>query len=281
MAAAVTGNPRTLTISDLGVLADGPDDGLEAIVYLHGWGASKELWWNALAMLSDRVRGYALDLPGTGDTPLGHRLDSMGQLAAWTRDACGRLGLRRATLVGHSLGGNLAAQMALDFPDFVKRLVLVDAALATGSLPRRVYWTQSPKYGIPAIRAMRMATGPLAAIGARIPNNHRGGFWGPLARRAGLFVATNKSDAALQVQLKLLCGNPLDAARLRAIRAPILMVHGGLDGVIPVATAKGYANALPGCRFKLFAASHHCPMDHDPPGFAHVLREFILDTAED
>jgi pimeloyl-ACP methyl ester carboxylesterase len=277
--AAVTGNPEIVAIRNLGVLAGGPADATETMVYLHGWGASKELWWNSLAMLSDSVRGYALDLPGTGDTPLGHRLESMGQLASWTRDACGRLGLTRATLVGHSLGGNLAAQMALDFPEFAQRLVLVDAALATTSLPRRVYWTQSPTYGISAIRAMRLATTPLAAIGAGVPHDHHGGFLGPLARRASLFVATNKSDAALQMQLRLLCGNPLDTKRLSAIGAPILMIHGSLDGVIPVATAKGYADALPGCRFKLFATSHHCPMDHDPPGFARVLREFMRETA--
>jgi pimeloyl-ACP methyl ester carboxylesterase len=277
----VTGNPQALTISNVGVLADGPDDAEETIVYLHGWGASKELWWNSLALLSDRVRGYALDLPGTGETPLGHRFESMAELAAWTVAVCRRLGLTRTMLVGHSLGGNLAAQIALDFPDFVSRLVLVDAALATKSLPRRVYWTQSATYGIPAIRAMRIATGPLAMFGANVPHNHRGGFLGPLARRAGLFIAANKSDASLQAQLKLLCGNPLDAVRLGEIRAPIMIVHGGLDGVIPVGTAKAYAAALPGCRFKLFATSHHCPMDHDPALFTEILRDFIRDTAQE
>ena len=77
------------------------------------------------------------------------------------------------------------AQAALDYPDFARRVVLVDAALATDSLPRRVYWTQSPLYGLHAIRAAKAAAMPLATAGLRVPHNHRGGFWGPFARRAG------------------------------------------------------------------------------------------------
>jgi pimeloyl-ACP methyl ester carboxylesterase len=81
------------------------------------------------------------------------------------------------------------------------------------------------------------------------------------------------------MQLKLLCANPLSAERLARIDAPILIVHGGLDGVIPVHTAKAYADAIPGSRIKLFPTSHHCPMDHDPPGFVETLRDFIAETA--
>jgi pimeloyl-ACP methyl ester carboxylesterase len=267
-----------LHFSDVGVLATGHEGG-EAIVFVHGWGACKELWWNTQIGLADLGRSYSVDMPGTGDTPLGHRYESMSQLALWLHGVCKRLNVSQATLIGHSLGGNLVAQTALDHPDLVKRLILVDAALATESLPRRVFWTQSPMYGIHAIRAAKAAAVPLATAGLRVPHNHRGGFWGPFARRAGLFISANKSDAALQMQLKLLCANPLSAERLARIDAPILIVHGGLDGVIPVHTAKAYAQAIPGSRIKLFPTSHHCPMDHDPPGFVETLRDFIAETA--
>jgi pimeloyl-ACP methyl ester carboxylesterase len=275
-----TSSPTRLTMPGLGVIAAGRSDANRTVVYLHGWGASKELWWNSLAGLADATRGYALDLPGTGDTAaVGETVPShetMAHIAEWLHDACNRLDLKRVTLVGHSLGGNLAAQTALDYPDLVERLVLVDAALATGSLPRRVYWTQSPVYGLQALRATRLAAIPLANAGRHVPHDHNGGFWGPLARRAGLMLKANKSDAALQWQLKLLCANPLAPERLREIQAPMMIVHGGLDGVIPVATAKAYAEALPGCALKLFPMSHHCPMDQDPPGFIAALRGFVL-----
>jgi len=262
---------------DLGIMTHGSEGG-DPIVFVHGWGASKELWWNTMVGLEDIGRCYSIDLPGTGETPLGHRFESMSQMAGWLRTMCERLKADKVTLIGHSLGGNLSAQTALEYPDLVKRLILVDAALATQSLPRRVYWTQSELYGLQAIKAAKAAAVPLATAGLRVPHNHRGGFWGPFARRAGLFIGMNKNDVALQMQLKLLCGNPLTPERLRDIKAPILFVHGGLDGVIPVATAKEYASKVPGSRIKLFPTSHHCPMDHDPPGFVDTLRSFIAET---
>lgn len=274
---AAISKPNPLHFSDVGVMTHGPQDG-EPVVLLHGWGASKELWWNTMIGLEAGYRCYSIDLPGTGDTPLGHRFESMSQMAGWLRSICERLKLDKVTLIGHSLGGNLAAQTALDYPDLVRRLILVDAALATQSLPRRVYWTQSPVYGMQAIKACKAAAVPLATAGLRVPHNHTGGHWGPFARRAALFISANKNDAALQMQLKLLCGNPLTAERLRDIAAPILFVHGGLDGVIPVATAKAYAADVPGSRIQLFPTSHHCPMDHDPPGFIETLRSFIAET---
>lgn len=275
---AATSSPTRVALADAGVLATGGHSG-ETIVFIHGWGASKELWWNTMVGLADVGRSYSVDIPGTGETPLGHRYESMSQLAGWLHALCGRLGAAHVTLIGHSLGGNLAAQTALDFPDLVKRLILVDAALETQSLPRRVYWTQSAAYGLHAIRVAKAAAVPLATAGLRVPHNHRGGFWGPFARRAGLFISANKNDAALQMQLRLLCGNPLSPDKLSGIRAPILMVHGGLDGVIPVHTAKTYAASIPGCRIEVFPTSHHCPMDHDPPGFTEVLRTFMRETA--
>lgn len=270
--------PGRIHFADVGVIAHGADTG-EAVIYVHGWGACKELWWNTMIGLAGIARGYSIDLPGTGDTPLAHRFESMSQMAGWLRSICERLGVEKATLIGHSLGGNLVAQTALDYPDLVKRLILVDAALATESLPRRVFWTQSPMYGLHAIRAAKAAAVPLATAGMRVPHEHAGGFWGPFARRAGLFISANKSDAALQMQLKLLCGNPLTAERLTEIRAPILFVHGTLDGVIPIHTAKAYAQGVPGSKIEIFTTSHHCPMDHDPPGFIRTLRTFIEETA--
>ncbi|MGO8672887.1 MAG: alpha/beta fold hydrolase [Capsulimonadaceae bacterium] len=273
-AEAAAGKPAALDIPGLGVLASGDPASEHTVVYLHGWGASKELWWNTLAGMAGVTRGYALDLPGTGNTPQGPGLESMARMVEWAHGACGRLGIRRAVLVGHSLGGNLAVQMALDYPDFAAGVVLVDAALDTPALPIRVHWTTSPLYGLLAIRAMKVAVAPLAHAGKYVPHNHRGGFWGPLARRSTLLVSANKSDAALRMQTQLLCANPITTARMRSVQAPIMMVHGGLDDVIPASTARRYASEV-GCPIHVFPRSHHTPIDHDPPAFIALLSDFV------
>ena len=166
MAEAVAATSANLPVlPDVGVLAAGPENATEALLYLHGWGGSKELWWNTLARLADTHRNIAVDLPGTGGTPLPPGLRTMPDTARWVAETCARLGLDRVTLVGHSLGGNLAAQTALDYPDLVRRLVLVDAALDPAALPVRARWPLHGRLGLPALRLMRLASLPLASAG--------------------------------------------------------------------------------------------------------------------
>lgn len=262
------------SLPDVGLLTAGPEDAGETALYLHGWGGSKELWWNTLTALSSDMRGVALDLPGTGDTPMPSGLRTMFDMACWVRETCKRLGLGSVTLVGHSLGGNLAAQVALEFPSLAKRLVLVNAALEPQHFPPRSRWPLSERYGLAALRLARWGTLPLALVGQRIPHAHGGGHWVPLARRMHWYVAAN-TDAALQVQIRALCENALSAERLTALRLPVLIVHGKRDRIIPIDRARALASALPQARLAVFPTAHHCPMDTDPPGFAYIMREFI------
>ncbi len=166
-------------------------------------------------------------------------------LARWVAETCARLGLPRVTLVGHSFGGNLAAQVALDFPDLVRRLVLVDAALDPACLPIRARWPLDPRLGLPALRLMRLASLPLAALGRNILPDQSAGFWQAYARRTHWYAQANRDDRALQSQLQALADNPLIPARLTALRLPILILHGARDAVVPVAEAYALAQAVP------------------------------------
>ena len=160
-------------------------------------------------------------------------------MAHWVADVCGRLHLPPVTLVGHSLGGNLAAQVALAFPGCVRRLVLVDAALEPSHFPQRARWPLSPRFGLLVLRLARVSAWPLAVIGRRVPHAHQGGYWLPYARRNHYYLASN-SDAAMQTQLRALYDSSPDPARLAALNIPLLIVHGARDGVIPVARARNW-----------------------------------------
>jgi len=262
------------TLPDVGALAAGPVDAPETLLFLHGWGGSKELWWNALADLSDAFRCVALDLPGTGETALPPGGQTMPDMAGWVSETCARLGLSRVTLIGHSLGGNLAAQTALDFPALVRRLALVDAALEAACLPARAGWPLSPRLGLHALRLMRWASGPLAAAGRGIAPQRRANFWQGYARRTHWYAQANRDDRALQIQLRALTDNPLPPARLAALRVPLLLLHGARDAVVPVRQARALARAIPAARLIEFPTAQHCPMDTDPDRFAQTIREF-------
>lgn len=272
MGAATPAN--LLTLRDVGALAAGPEDAPETLLYLHGWGGSKELWWDTLARLADTHRGVALDLPGTGGTSLPPSLRTMPDMARWMARTCARLGLERVTLVGHSLGGNLAAQVALDFPALARRLVLVDAALDAACLPVRARWPLHGRLGLPALRLMRLASLPLAAAGRGTSPDQALGFWRAYARRTHWYAQANRDDRALQSQLQALTDNPLLPARLAALHLPVLLLHGARDSVVPIAGAQALARALAGAKLIVFPTAHHCPMDTDPAGFAQALRDF-------
>ena len=266
-----------LTLPDVGALAAGPEEAPETLLYLHGWGGSKELWGNTLARLADTHRNIALDLPGTGGTSLTPDLRTMPDMARWVARTCARLGLTRVTLIGHSLGGNLAAQVALDSPALARRLVLVDAALDPACLPARARWPLHGRLGLPALRLMRLASLPLAAAGRGLSPDHAPGFWRGYARRTHWYARANRDDRALQRQLQALTDNPLPPARLVALRLPVLIAHGARDAVVPVASACALARALDGARLLVFPTAQHCPMDTDPAGFAQALRDFCRD----
>ena len=272
-AAGVAATSNLPTLPDVGILVAGSEDAPETLLFLHGWGGSKELWWNALAALPDTMRGLAIDLPGTGATPLPPVVRTMPQMACWVAETCGRLGLENVTLIGHSLGGNLAAQVALDFPALARRLILVDAALDPACLPIRSRWPLNSRLGLPVLRLMRLAALPLAAMGRGITPEHSG-FWQAYARRTHWYARANSNDQALQTQLRALVDNPIHATRLADLCMPLLILHGARDAVVPVSQSQALARALPQAALIIFPTAQHCPMDTDPAGFARALRDF-------
>jgi pimeloyl-ACP methyl ester carboxylesterase len=254
------------------ILTAGPDDAALTVVFVHGWGARKEIWWNALKSLPENARGIAVDLPDDGSHAV------MDEFACWLHDFCLVLGSERIFLAGHSLGGNLCAQTALLFPRTVSGLILVDAALRVEDLPVRARWTVSPHYGLAALRAARLAAWPMAIMGSRVPHEHAGGHWAPYARRAWLYVR-GSGDPALQRHMQVLLANTIHPEQLRALRIPLLVIHGERDGIVPVEQARQVAAAVPSAVLRIMPRAMHCPMDWDPPLFSRYLRDFLPGTS--
>ena len=265
-------------ISKFGVLRTGPDEAVETLLLLHGWAGSKELWRHTLALLPPQYRVLALDLPGTGATPLPPDMQTIPQMAQWVADACVHLGLADITLIGHSLGGNLAAEVSLLFPQLVRRLVLVDAALDPESLPIRARWPLRHPFGLGALAALRLALAPLALLGGWVPAEAQIGFWQGQARRSYWYLRANPSDRALRVQLQALSDNPMLDVRLRELSLPILILHGERDLMVPVTEAQALTQTLPHAHLVTFPHGHHSPMDTNPDEFVQAIADFC--TAE-
>src|ERR1044072_5660812 len=97
------------------------------LLLVHGMGGTFRNWEEVIEPLARSHTVIAPDLPGHGASGPGGGDYSVGALAAYLRDLLFALGHERATLVGHSLGGGVAMQVAYQFPEMVERLVLVSS----------------------------------------------------------------------------------------------------------------------------------------------------------
>lgn len=106
-----------------------------AILFLHGLASNFTHWIHVAPHFADRFRVLGIDLPGHGETGPAHGPLSARAFAAHVRRFLDRFGIDRVLLVGHSLGGMVAAQTAIDSPDRIERLVLINPA-GFQSMPR-------------------------------------------------------------------------------------------------------------------------------------------------
>src|SRR5512139_2863995 len=102
-------------------------DGDETILLIHGMAGSSRTWLDVMPALARNHRVLAPDLLGHGESakPMGDY--SLGAHASGLRDLMSRLSIERATIVGQSLGGGIALQLAYQHPELCDRLVLVSS----------------------------------------------------------------------------------------------------------------------------------------------------------
>ncbi len=162
---------RCIEIGDVPIAYEVAGSG-EPLVLVHGLSGSTRWWAKNVEALGWRFRVHSIDLVGFGESRGGHPFvlrEAAGYLATWMD----QVGIERADVVGHSMGGFIAAELAADFPDRCERLVLVDAAaLPFGygylrhlvGLLRALWYT--PISFLPVLATDACRAGPLAVLKA-------------------------------------------------------------------------------------------------------------------
>ena len=275
---------RELTIHDQRVTYRTAGEG-PVILLIHGMAGSATTWRQVLPALSRQFTVVAPDLLGHGrsDKPAGDY--SLGAFAGMLRDLLVALGHDRATIVGQSLGGGVALQLAYQHPEFCERLVLV----GSGGLGREVN---------PLLRFLTLP-GSEAVLGLATAGPVRGAIEsvGGLAERVGLRPAPVVAE--LWRSYASLSDEPTRRAFLRTLRAvidtqgqavsasnrlhlaaevPTLIVWGDADPIIPVEHAYAAHSAVPGSRLEIFPGVGHYPHCEAPEKFVALLTEFIEST---
>ena len=254
------------------------------LLLVHGMAGGYENWREVFEPLARRYTVVAPDLPGHGASAPGSGDYSLGGLAVGLRDLLLALGHERATLIGHSLGGGIAMQLAYQFPELAERLVLVSSGglgpevsllLRAAALPGSDLWL-----AVTARTGSRIGAAVgrgLAAVGLRpttdVAEVARG--YASLAdpgRRAA-FLATLRSVINAR-------GQRIDAHDRLYLTAglPVLIMWGARDPIIPVSHAERAHNAIAGSRLEIFDGVGHLPQLEAPARFVAVLEGFLDQT---
>lgn len=256
-----------------------------ALLLLHGIGDSSESWLPVMHRLARTHTVVAPDLLGHGGSDKPRADYAVPAYANGMRDLLDVLGIERATVVGHSLGGGVAAQMAYQFPERCERLVLVASGGAGREVTPLLRLAATPLGEVllgparcPLTRsAVGLGLGALSLLGRDIGRDRAhvdrllAGLPDPAARAA--FTRTLRAVVDWRGQVVTM----LDRCYL-AEEVPTLLVWGERDGVIPLAHAHLLHEAMPSSRLEVFPGAGHFPHHADPERFVDLVTRFTATT---
>jgi pimeloyl-ACP methyl ester carboxylesterase len=253
------------------------------LVFVHGLSGSWPNWLEQLPVFAHERRVVALDLPGFGHSPMPAERLSIAGYARTLDGLLDRLEIDAAALVGNSMGGFIAAELAISFPQRVERLVLVSAAgISThqhrGSLRavpalRRVErilmaagaWTAAKSDTVARRARLRDLT---LSVAARHPSHLPAPLAAEQLRGAGKPGFMQGLEAVLDYEIR---------ERLGEIGCPTLIVWGDSDRLISVRDADVFAELIPNSRKVVFADTGHVAMLERPDEFNALLEQFLAE----
>ncbi len=251
------------------------------VVLLHGLGANSFSWRHTLPALLPHYTVFAPDMFGCGESDkvgVDYSLEAMASYIAGFMDA---VGVQRAHVVGHSMGGGLAMQFHHQHPGRIERLVLV----ASGGMGRDMHWLLR----ISTLPGAEGIIGMLADPRLRVPQMSRRLELRRMRRLAQEFDMNTptmldrfRSRETRQAFLLMLRGcSGLDGQRVSAVpllaelTMPVLLIWGARDATIPVAHGYLARDLIPSAHLEVLPQCFHRPQLEDPRRFNELLLAFL------
>jgi pimeloyl-ACP methyl ester carboxylesterase len=262
------------------VICAGPEDG-PVVVLVHGLGGRWTNWLENIGPLVDAGhRVIVPDLPGFGASPMPADKISIPGYGRWLVELLDVLDVECAALVGNSMGGFIAAEVAIQTQTLVSRLVLVSAAGITSEKQRSDRLLEA-LYGVQALSAY--VTGAVVARAAFLAKRPA------LRKRAMWFVARHPEHLSPALAYEQIAGigtegflPALDACsdypirdRLPEIDCPTLIVWGADDLIVPVRDATVFEDLIPDARKAIWEDTGHVAMLERPAEFNTLVTDFL------
>ena len=265
------------------------------VVFIHGLGSSGYMEWRRnLDQTAVRHRVYAPDLPGYGRTDKPRVRYTIPYFARFVRRYMDFLGLRRAAVIGASLGGRIALEVALEEPRLVRKLVLVNtlglgrpqvrmAQMAYGlvTIPRvgeavmgiaRDALTWAPR------KVIRRIAGRYAGVSADLEQALDDSYLDDLRE---MYAADGFHNAYLStvrslVNPRALFGGQHDVTRrLNELKIPVQLIWGAADPLFPLAHAERAQSLIGQAELAVIDSAGHTPQSEQPEQFNRILKAFL------
>ena len=232
--------------------------GEETLVLVHGVNDQAGTWSPIARTLIDRYRLIIPDLPGHGESaPSDGPLDMRRVVDGFAKVLAAETRSDRVVLVGNSMGGWVSLLYAIDHPEKVKKLILEDASGMTWNIRDLPLVPQTREQ---AALAMRLVLGP----GPALPPNY---VLDAMVRRA--------ANAPMIRMLQSKEPPAFVDSGLAAIEAPVTMIWGDGDGLLPIEYAKAMQSRIANAKLHVIEQCGHIPDRQKPARFTSLLQEAI------
>ncbi len=243
------------------------------ILLLHGTFASLHTFDGWVDELKSSYRLIRLDLPGFGLSEVTEdHVYSMERYLEVIKTLLDELGIDRVTIAGSSLGGWLAWEFALDFPELVERLILIDAAGVEIHrhipLPVRLARLPFAKKFAPLFinrATIKHFIQEVYADASKISSEL-------IDRYYELFAREGNPEAFLSIVNTKFVDR---AHELPKIQVPTMIIWGEKDSWLPISNAYHFLNVLPQAKLIIYEDLGHIPMEEAPQETAEDVREFM------
>jgi pimeloyl-ACP methyl ester carboxylesterase len=249
------------------VIASGPEDG-EPLILLHAYFATATSWYRAAGALSEHYRVYAVDILGdVGRSRPIRPIASLDDFAQWFLELVDGLGVSRVHVVGNSVGGFIAAYVAMTLKERVSRLVLIAPAATIHSMPAFYTHMFIPKM--------------LYIVAPWMPGRERS-----MDRAVDWMNAGLPSDAPWDALFRLALTHGTGANRVfprvyspeefAQIEAPTLLIVGDHERIYaPAAAIEAAKRLMPAIVTELVPGAHHIAAIAQPERVSARILEFL------
>lgn len=241
------------------------------VILLHGWLGSWGLWQETMGYLGNYYRTYALDFWGFGES--GKKRDTylVQDFVSLVDQFMEQLGIARAPLVGHSMGGTVSLSVAIQHPERVQKVVVIGSPIVGSSLSPLLKLFGMRSIGSVVYKNLKIFQFSMRALS---PFYCRDPRWADMMERDTnqLTLASFFSSIASLRRTDL-------RPDLSCVQVPAMGMYGHRDIVVSPQEWKPMLAGIPSARIERFPGSGHFIMLDEPERFRRILHEFLAGPA--